>query len=150
MAGLHGQIITQLQYLSYLPAEPAPFRTAADSRQYDGSRRSTPAIFWISFTLLIRDLLRSLTLPHLLYYDLCVLMPAGALLLARPVRNDLRQIAICGWIAVSGFLVPMLAYASAKMIPLILESILTILFFVLLRRLVLHPSGNYERAADKR
>jgi hypothetical protein len=58
------------------------------------------------------------------------------------VRDDLRQIVICGWIAVSGFLVPMLAYASSKMIPLILESILTILFFVLLRRLVLHPAGN--------
>ena len=86
--------------------------------------------------------LSAFTLPHLLYYDLCVLVPAGALLLARPVRNDLRQIAICGWIAVSGFLVPMLAYASSKMIPLILESILTILFFVLLRRLVLHRAGN--------
>jgi len=94
--------------------------------------------------------LSAFTLPHLLYYDLCVLVPAGALLLAQPVRHDLRQIAICGWVLVSGFLVPMLAFASSKLIPLILESILTVLFFVLLRRLVLHAAGNQARAAGNR
>jgi len=79
-----------------------------------------------------------------------LLKHAGALLLAQPMRHDLRQIAICGWVLVSGFLVPMLAFASSKLIPLILELILTVLFFVLLRRLVLYAAGNQARAAGNR
>ena len=47
----------------------------------------------------------------------------------------MRQIAIYGWTLVSGFLVPMLAFANSEIIPLILELILTVLVLVLLRRL---------------
>jgi len=37
----------------------------------------------ISVTFVVGLVLSSLTLPHLLYYDLCILLPAGVLLLAR-------------------------------------------------------------------
>lgn len=107
----------------------------------------------LAVALIIGVCLSAITLPHLLYYDLCVLLPAGALLLTKSERKDLRQIAIYGWILVSGFLVPMLAFASSKIIPLILESILTVLFFVLLRRLnrqsaaiAGHPANNHMNA----
>ena len=89
----------------------------------------------LAIALIVGVCLSAITLPHLLYYDLCVLIPAGALLLAKSERKDLRQIAIYGWTFVSGFLVPMLAFANSKIIPLILELILTVLFLVLLRRL---------------
>ena len=83
--------------------------------------------------------LSAITLPHLLYYDLCVLVPAGALLLTKSGpwggRKELRWLAVLGWVCVSGFLAPMLAFANIKLIPLLLEIILTGLFFVLLQKL---------------
>ena len=92
----------------------------------------------LAITLTIGICLSAITLPHLLYYDLCVLVPAGALLLTKTGpwagRKDLRWLAILGWVCVSGFLAPMLAFASIKLIPLLLEIILTGLFFVLLRQ----------------
>jgi hypothetical protein len=97
----------------------------------------------LAVALILGVCLSAITLPHLLYYDLCVLVPAGALLLAKSARNDLRQIAIYGWILVSGFLVPMLAFASSKIVPLICEVILTVLFFVLLQRLARHSPQSW-------
>jgi hypothetical protein len=102
----------------------------------------------LAVALIIGACLSAISLPHLLYYDLCVLVPAGALLLAESERKDLRLIAICGWILVSGFLVPMLAFASLKIIPLILESILTVLFIILLRRLIRHSVANDGQPAS--
>lgn len=77
-----------------------------------------------------------------------MLVPAGALLLATSEHKALRQIAICDWILVSGFLMPMLAFAGSKIIPLILESILTVLFFVLLQRLAQNPAAKYGQPAN--
>ena len=92
----------------------------------------------LAITLTIGICLSAITLPHLLYYDLCVLVPAGALLLTKTGpwvgRKDLRWLAILGWVCVSGFLAPMLILANIKLIPLLLEIILTGLFFVLLRQ----------------
>ena len=94
---------------------------------------------WISFSLILGVTLCSLTLPHLLYYDLCVLFPAGILLLAPngPFlgRMESRDLALAGWIAVSGFLPILLVFASWKIVPLILELILLALFVALLGRL---------------
>lgn len=89
----------------------------------------------LASAMIIGCCLCAITLPHLLYYDLCVLIPAGALLIARAQGKDLRRMAIAGWILVSAFLVPMLAFSSVKIVPLILEVILAVMFFVLLRRL---------------
>ena len=102
----------------------------------------------LAVTLIIGVCLSAITLPHMLYYDLCVLVPAGALLLAKSDRKELRQIAICGWISVSGFLLPMLAFAGSKIIPLILEAILTVLFFVSLRRLDRQSAANHGLRAS--
>jgi hypothetical protein len=91
----------------------------------------------VSLTFVIGLILSSLTLPHLLYYDLCVLLPAGFLLLAKngplPSQKGLRTIAVLGWIAVSGFLPLLLSFTKQKLLPLILELILLILFMLLLR-----------------
>jgi len=114
---------------------------------YATKRIKTPSdkLPGLVYALIIGVCLSAITLPHLLYYDLCVLVPAGALLLGKSApqhgRNDLRNIAIGGWILVSGSLLPMVAFASAKVIPLILELVLTVLFFFLLRRLV--PTKRY-------
>jgi hypothetical protein len=94
---------------------------------------------WISLTLVIGVVLCSLTLPHLLYYDLCVLLPAGVLLLGN--KNTLlkqfvaRDLALAGWIAVSGFLPVLLVFTAWKVVPLALELILLSLFFILLARM---------------
>ena len=91
---------------------------------------------WISLVLIIGVVLCSLTLPHLLYYDLCVLLPAGVLLFAEngplPRQIGPRLIAAAGWIVVSAFLPLLLAFTEQKMLPLILELILLALFIVLL------------------
>jgi hypothetical protein len=94
---------------------------------------------WISLALVIGVLLCSLTLPHLLYYDLCVLIPAGVLLLAKngplPDHIRYRDIGVVGWIVVSGFLPFLLAYSQEKLLPLILELFLLSLFVAFLIRL---------------
>lgn len=77
----------------------------------------------------------AITLPHLLYYDLCVLIPAGALLCAGSQDKELRRMTMMGWTLVSVFLVPMLAYSGSKIVPLILEFLLAALLFLVLRRL---------------
>ena len=104
----------------------------------------------LAVALTIGVFLSAITLPHLLYYDLCVLVPAGALLLtdAGPWagRKELRRLAVLGWVCISGFLAPMLAFAHVKLIPLLLEIILTGLFFVLLRQLVLIAPRSAPRS----
>jgi glycosyl transferase family 87 len=100
------------------------------NRQLDESARN-------SLTFVIGLVLASLTLPHLLYYDLCVLLPAGVLLLAKngpvPPRSQFHSIGVAGWIVISGFLPFLLAFAGRKLLPLILELILLTLFGLLLR-----------------
>lgn len=90
----------------------------------------------ISLSLVIGLLLSSLTMPHLLYYDLCLLLPAGVLLIARsgPLSGQIqsRWIAIFGWIVISAFLPLLLAFANNKVLPLVLEMILLSLFIALL------------------
>jgi len=109
------------------------------------AKREAEELTILAITLIIGVCLSAITLPHLLYYDLCVLVPAGVLLIARSERNDLRWIAISGWIIISGFLVPMLAFAGVKIIPLILEMILTALLVILLRCLTALPATPARR-----
>jgi hypothetical protein len=94
---------------------------------------------WISLALVIGVSLCSLTLPHLLYYDLCVLIPAGVLLITKngplPDPVNFRYIGLKGWITVSAFLPILLAYTEQKLMPLILELSLLALFVMLLARL---------------
>jgi len=89
----------------------------------------------VGISLIVGLMLSSLTLPHLLYYDLCLLLPAGVLLLSKngPLvgQEKLRWIAIIGWIVVSGFFPLLLAFGKYKILPLTLEIILLILFVAL-------------------
>jgi hypothetical protein len=103
------------------------------------AKSQTEPLPTLAVALITGVCLSAITMPHLLYYDLCVLVPAGALLLGKPANADLRRIAICGWILVSLFLVPMLAFAGSKIVALILEVILTILSLILLRRIGNNP-----------
>jgi glycosyl transferase family 87 len=93
----------------------------------------------ISVMFVVGLVLASLTLPHLLYYDLCVLWPAGALLMVHdgplPQQKGLREIGVTGWIVVSAFLPLLLGFANQKALPLMLELILLTLFIGLLIRL---------------
>jgi Glycosyltransferase family 87 len=93
----------------------------------------------VSLIFVIGLILSSLTLPHLLYYDLCVLLPAGFILLAKneslPGQMGLQTIAVLGWMIISGFLPLLLAFSQQKWLPLTLELILLLLFIVLLRQM---------------
>ena len=93
---------------------------------------------WISLALVIGVLLCALTLPHLLYYDLGVLIPAATLLIAKngplPDHINFRAIGVKGWIIVNIFLPILLAYREQKFLPLILELSLLALFVMLLVR----------------
>jgi hypothetical protein len=90
----------------------------------------------ISLAFVVGLILSALTMPHLLYYDLCVLLPAGFLLLAKngplPTDRVLRFIGASGWIAVSAFLPLLLTFTEYKILPLLLEIILLSLFLILL------------------
>jgi len=92
-----------------------------------------------SAALVIGLFLSALTSPHLLYYDLCVLIPAGFLLLGKngPLPRDhlLRPIGALTWVSVSAFLPLLIAFAHSKILPLLLECLLLAFFLALLRRL---------------
>jgi hypothetical protein len=83
-------------------------------------------------------MLCALTLPHLLYYDLCVLLPAGALLLSNKeplfTGTTFKAIALTGWITISSFLPILLTYSKQLLLPLLLELLLLILFVIFLRQ----------------
>jgi hypothetical protein len=93
----------------------------------------------ISIMFVVGLILTSLTLPHLLYYDLCVLLPAGVLLLATdgplPKLIGMKSITIMGWLVVTGFLPFLLTFTKQRMLPLILELLLMIVFIYLLWQL---------------
>jgi Glycosyltransferase family 87 len=86
----------------------------------------------ISVAFTVGLFLASVTLPHLLYYDLCLLLPAGVLLLAKngPLSRfrGLRSVAVSGWLIVSGFLPLLLVFTKQKVLPLLLEILLVFLF----------------------
>ncbi len=85
------------------------------------------------------SVLSALTLPHLLYYDLCVLLPAGVLLLAErgplPRPPGLRNLGASGWLLVSAALPLLLVFANRKFPSLCLELILLFLAILLWRDL---------------
>lgn len=103
------------------------------------ARAKTSDIAWIPAVFIIGIALCSVTLPHLLYYDLCVLIPAGVLLLGKrvslPAQNYFRFIGLTGWIAVSAFLPFLLAFSRQIALPLALEVILLTLLLAYWRKL---------------
>ena len=113
----------------------------------DKARMDEPGRLSIAF--LIGSVLSALTLPHLLYYDLCVLLPAGVLLLAErsplPRHLEIRSIGAIGWAIVSASLPLLLIFANRKFPSLLLELILLFLAIWLwkhLSRCLYSPATN--------
>jgi hypothetical protein len=108
-------------------------------------RPETTAPCQISIALTVGVILASLTLPHLLYYDLCVLLPAGVLLLAKnsPISiSGGSSVGIIGWIAITSFFPLLLGFAYTTALPLMLELIILFLFIILLIRLREQPHAQ--------
>jgi len=105
--------------------------------RFNNARIDEPARLSIAF--LIGLVLSALTLPHLLYYDLCVLLPAGVLLLAQngPIQRttNLHRVGMTGWILISGFLPLLIAFPNQKSFSLTLEIALLILLAMILEQL---------------
>ena len=80
----------------------------------------------------ISTALLPLTSPHLLYYDLVMLLPTGVLLLDQVWRrypyNGLRKLVILAWCSISTYLVLVLLMTRVSMMPLVLTLILLILW----------------------
>jgi hypothetical protein len=103
----------------------------------------------ISIALTVGVILASLTLPHLLYYDLCVLLPAGVLLIAKNSPLGIpggHSVGVIGWIAISISFPLLLGFAYTTTLPLILELIILLLFLALLTRL--REQVNAQRAPN--
>jgi hypothetical protein len=101
--------------------------------RFNRARIDEPARMAIAF--LIGLVLSALTLPHLLYYDLCILLPAGVLLLAErgplPRQPGFRNIGALIWVLVSASLPLLLIFANRKLPSLLLELILLFLAILL-------------------
>jgi len=97
--------------------------------RFEKSQQNLSTVIIVTF--IVGLLLSSLTLPHLLYYDLCLLLPAGVFLLSKngPLAGSepLRWTTKIGWIVVSGFFPILLAFANHSILPLILEITLLLL-----------------------
>ena len=80
--------------------------------------------------------IRKICRPHLLYYDLCVLIPAGFLLMARnsllPKDIQVRIPTGCVWLCVSAYLPLFLFFKPRLEMALTLEIVLLLflLFFM--------------------
>jgi len=91
----------------------------------------------VSLTLVTALLLLPLTSPHLLYYDLCMILPAGVILLEnkwpQPQSVFLKRVALVGWISISIYALVFLNVRPNLGLPLALLAILLVLFVELLR-----------------
>lgn len=93
----------------------------------------------ISLTFALGCILSSIALPHLLYYDLCVLIPAGFLLLAKnnlvPKAIGARVPTALAWISISAYLPLFLSFKPGVGMALALEIILLVFLICLLSRI---------------
>jgi hypothetical protein len=91
----------------------------------------------ISLILVTALLLLPLTSPHLLYYDLCMFLPAGVILLENkcplPQAISLRRVALIGWISISIYALVFLNVTPNLGLPLALLAVLLVLFVEFLR-----------------
>jgi len=93
----------------------------------------------LSLTLAVGCVLSGLALPHLLYYDLCILIPAGFMLATR--NNLVDKIvgtkipARLAWASISLYMPIFLLFKTPVGMALILEMILFILFILILVRI---------------
>jgi hypothetical protein len=162
---LSDTLFTHVQYgipthlITSLPADillllPASVRAAAKWPVY-----GTALLFWligiyycwkihrgtweqrtkISLTLVLSCVLSSIALPHLLYYDLCVLIPAAFLLATKnslvPNVIGTRALVALAWISISAYLPIFLSFKPGVVMALMLEIILLGFLVCLLSRI---------------
>jgi hypothetical protein len=93
----------------------------------------------VSLTFVLGCGLSSIALPHLLYYDLCVLIPAGFLLATEnslvPKAIGARTLTALAWISISAYLPLFLSFKPGVSMALALEIILLVYLICLLSRI---------------
>jgi hypothetical protein len=89
----------------------------------------------ISLTLIMALMLLPITSPYLLYYDLCIFVPAGVILLGNGWQTiqsaSLKFIALIGWLSISGYMLAFMTLPEHFVQPLLLQFILLGLLYKL-------------------
>ena len=167
---LSDTLFTDAQYgipahlITSLPADillmlPASSRSALKWPIYFGAMLLWLIAFWccrkinagqwerrtrISLTLSIGCVLSTLALPHLLYYDLCVLIPAGFILASTnniiPQTVAAKMPARLAWISISLYLPVFLIFPNNVAAALVLEVFLFGFFVFLIVRIIRAPA----------
>jgi len=93
----------------------------------------------ISLTLIVALMLLPIASPYLLYYDLCIFVPAGVILLgngwpALPPAS-LKFIGLIGWLSISGYMLTFMTLPERFVQPLLLQFILLGLLYKLSKTL---------------
>ena len=92
----------------------------------------------ISLTLLVALMLLPITSPYLLYYDLCIFVPAGVILLGNGWRASsvsLKFIGVIGWLSISAYMLAFMTLPEHFVQPLLLQFILLCLLYKLSKTL---------------
>jgi len=93
----------------------------------------------ISLTLIVALMLLPITSPYLLYYDLCIFVPAGVILLGNgwPALPSisLKFIGLIGWLSISGYMLAFMTLPEHFVQPLLLQFILLGLLYKLSKTL---------------
>jgi len=93
----------------------------------------------ISLILVVALTLLPITSPYLLYYDLCLFVPAGAILLGNGRHGlpsaGLPFIGLIGWLSISSYMVAFMSLPKHFVQPLLLMMILLALFYKLSKTL---------------
>lgn len=86
----------------------------------------------VSLMIAIGLILLPLVVPHMLYYDLCTLVPVGVILLRENLLTSqaafLKGSAWAVWLAISSYFPLFLAFDPNAIQPLVLESVLLMFF----------------------
>ena len=89
----------------------------------------------ISLTLTVALMLLPITSPYLLYYDLCIFVPAGVILLGNGWQAlssvSLKFIGLIGWLSIGGYMLAFMTLPEHFVQPLLLQFILLGLLYKL-------------------
>jgi len=89
----------------------------------------------ISLTLLLALMLLPITSPYLLYYDLCIFIPAVVILLGNEWQASpsvsFKFIGLIGWLSISAYMLAFMTLPEHFVQPLLLQFILLCLLYKL-------------------
>jgi hypothetical protein len=100
--------------------------------------KSSPHEFQkIPLILVVAIILLPITSPYLLYYDLCIFLPAGVLLLRTEwppsMSVSLKRIALTVWLSINAYMLAFTTVQAHLFLPLLLGLLLLGLFLRLLK-----------------